>query len=78
VFLDTTGRRGRRVRLACAVLALLSALWLGALVTGAVGFGELPSLRPALSRLALAPRHRRLETRGRVETAALALRGDIR
>jgi hypothetical protein len=55
VFLDHTGRRGRRVRLAGAGMALASAGWLAALVTGSLGFSTLPSLPPAIGTLAARP-----------------------
>jgi hypothetical protein len=78
VFLDRTGRRGRRVRLAGGGVALLSAGWLAALVTGAIGFSGLPSLPATLAGLRPAPTPARLvavrlrHPRRRVlETAAL-------
>ena len=55
VFLDHTGRRGRRVRVAGAGMAVLSAGWLAALVTGSIGFSSLPSLPPATGRFASRP-----------------------
>jgi len=50
VFADPTGRRERVVRAALLVLAACFALWLAALVAGAVGFGTLPGVpaRPAM------------------------------
>jgi hypothetical protein len=78
VFLDHTGRRGRRVRLAGSGLAVASAGWLAALVTGSLGFSNLPSLPPASGLVARQPAPvvhvaaiRRLRRRV-VETAALS------
>lgn len=42
IFLDEHGRRRRWVLLAGAVVASASALWLAALVAGAIGFSTLP------------------------------------
>src|SRR5262249_49339366 len=51
VFLDETGRRGRLVRLAGGVAALLVAAWLGLVVAGPFGFAKLPAAAfPALGR----------------------------
>ncbi len=55
VFLDHTGRRGRRMRLAGGGMALLSAGWLAALVTGSIGFSTLPSLPAPATVLAAKP-----------------------
>lgn len=55
VFLDHTGRRHRRVRFAGTGLALLSAAWLGAIVSGGVGFNSLPALPGPAGSLAAAP-----------------------
>lgn len=43
VFLDRSGRRRPLLRVCGALLAAGSAAWLGALVTGAIGFGSLPA-----------------------------------
>jgi hypothetical protein len=42
VFLDESGRRRHLVRVGGLLAGLLSAGWLAALVTGAIGFGRLP------------------------------------
>ncbi len=42
IFLDEEGRRRRWVLLAGAVAAAASALWLAALIAGAIGFSTLP------------------------------------
>jgi hypothetical protein len=47
IFLDETGRRARRVRVACTAGGAAAALWLAAIVSGPVGFGRLPSAPPA-------------------------------
>jgi hypothetical protein len=55
IFLDQTGRRARVVRLAGALAAMLGAAWLAALVTGALGFSNLPRLPNPIGILATAP-----------------------
>jgi hypothetical protein len=58
VFLATSGRRRRGLRLAARGCALLTAAWLACMVAGSVGFMHLPGLRGsglALSGGALAP-----------------------
>jgi hypothetical protein len=44
VFVSADGRRDRALRLVVRVLAGLTALWLAALVAGAIGLGRLPGL----------------------------------
>lgn len=44
VFVDASGRRERRVRCALAAAVAVSAMWLGGLALGAVGFQGLPAL----------------------------------
>jgi hypothetical protein len=44
IFLDQTGRRARLVGLGGVLAALLAGFWLAALVTGALGFANLPQL----------------------------------
>jgi hypothetical protein len=57
IFLDQTGRRARVVRLAGALAAMLGAAWLAALVTGALGFSNLPRLPGPIGILATTPVH---------------------
>lgn len=54
VFLDRTGRRRRAVATTAALAAVLCALWLAGLVTGALGFSSLPAL-PSANALASKP-----------------------
>jgi hypothetical protein len=46
VFLDERGRRRRWVLLGGVFAGGLSALWMGGLLAGAIGFSSLPSIRP--------------------------------
>jgi hypothetical protein len=48
VFADHSGRRALGVRLAGFAVAVLCALWLGALMAGMAGFSRFPTARPAL------------------------------
>lgn len=48
VFLDTTGRRARRMRAAGALAAIAATGWLGGVVGGGTGFASLPALRAGL------------------------------
>jgi hypothetical protein len=65
VFLDERGRRRRWVLLGGAFAGGLSALWMGGLLAGAIGFSSLPSIRPL-------PQVIRAETRVPVEIRAPA------
>jgi hypothetical protein len=57
IFLDQTGRRARVVRVGGALAAMLGAAWLAALVTGALGFSDLPRLPVPIGILATTPIH---------------------
>jgi hypothetical protein len=52
VFVDDSGRRARRVRLAGFALAGACAFWLAALTLGVVGFAGFPTQLPKLARTA--------------------------
>ena len=52
VFVDHSGRRARRVRVAGALLAGLCALWLAGLVMGMAGFSGFPVVRSPIGGLA--------------------------
>jgi hypothetical protein len=45
VFLDGSGRRRRSVGVLGALLAVLAAVWMMGLVTGSIGFSNMPALR---------------------------------
>jgi hypothetical protein len=68
VFLDERGRRRRWVWLGGALTGGVSALWLGALIAGAIGFSSMPSLQASHAGSAL------LASRGAARTAMLAER----
>jgi hypothetical protein len=55
VFLDRSGRRSPAVRVVGGIAAVASATWLAALVTGAIGFANLPA-PPAIGVSAVAAR----------------------
>jgi hypothetical protein len=57
IFVDQTGRRARLVRVAGVIAALLSAAWLAALVTGALGYANLPRLPGPIGAIATVPNH---------------------
>ncbi len=60
IFLDEDGRRRRWVLLAGGLVAAASALWLAALVAGAIGFSTLPrvgGVRASAPVLGLATAH---------------------
>jgi hypothetical protein len=44
VFLDPSGRRERRVRLALAVAVCASVVWIGSLAAGCIGFARLTAI----------------------------------
>lgn len=46
VFVDPTGRREGRVRLALIAAVAAATVWLACLAAGCVGFGALPALAP--------------------------------
>jgi hypothetical protein len=68
VFLDEHGRRRRWVWLGGALTGGASALWLGALIAGAIGFSSMPSLQASHPGSAL------LASRGAARHATLAER----
>jgi hypothetical protein len=51
VFADHSGRRARGVRVAGFAVAVLCAVWLGALMAGMAGFSRFPPARPAIHAL---------------------------
>jgi hypothetical protein len=54
VFVDDSGRRARRVRLAGFALACACAFWLAALTLGMVGFAGFPARLPTLAHKGIA------------------------
>jgi hypothetical protein len=69
VFLDEHGKRRRWVWLGGALTGGASALWLGALIAGAIGFSTMPSMQarsPLLASRAPRPVHVALSTHRRV------------
>jgi hypothetical protein len=81
VFLDEHGKRRRWVVLGGALTGGASALWLGALVAGAIGFSTMPSLQERSSLvangtvrhalIAVAPRRRHAAPRPRRSSSDL-------
>jgi hypothetical protein len=55
VFLDRSGRRHRKVRMAGAGAALAGSVWFAALITGGIGFSGLPAVAGAGGALAGRP-----------------------
>jgi hypothetical protein len=79
VFLDERGRRRRLVQAAGALAGAASALWLGGLVAGAIGFGALPAApapKPVRRAAMNAPSSERpLALRGRAGDRPVAVSG---
>jgi hypothetical protein len=82
VFLDEHGRRRRWVLAGGLLTGGLSALWLAALIAGAIGFSTLPSMRASsqflVSRrqareLALVRSHRHVPTAGHRRQSSFAV-----
>lgn len=76
VFVDPTGRRERRVRLALVAAVCLSALWLASLAVGCVGFTNLPVTAP-LRLVHVVAGHQRADRRGAARSAIVALEHDL-
>jgi hypothetical protein len=59
IFLDESGRRGRVVRIATRLVAVLMAAWLVAVIVGALTPLQLPTLPRSLASTQAAARHQR-------------------